>query len=373
MPRQVADAIRDFMVESYVQRGAGYRLSQNVTRVVDEARQMACDLVGAGDTGAMTFGATTSSLMRMLADAYADTLREGDEIVVAEAGHEANVGPWVRLEKFGARIVWWRIDPTERRARVEDLEPLLSERTRIVAFPQVSNILGEVTDARAVADLAHQVGAEVVVDGVAFAPHASVDVQALDADWYVFSFYKVFGPHMAALYGKHEAYARLVGPNHFFVPRDAVPYKFELGAPPYELCAGLVGLRDYLRMVGGPVGSDRERFVRAFRTMLTMERPVHRHLVDRLSSWPGVRMISSSQPESVGIVSFVHERLSSQEIAEAAWAEQIGIRHGSMYSNRLISALGLDPEDGVVRVSLAHYNTVEEIDRLLAVLEPIMR
>lgn len=375
VPGIVADAVGRFMRETNVQRGCGYRLSERVGEIYERAHAVAEALLGAGDTGRCALGASTSALMRMLADCYADVLLPGDEIVVSEAGHEANVGPWVRLERFGATIRFWPVDRASRRTRIEDLAELVGPRTRVIAFPHVSNVLGDVVDPVAVAEIARPVGARVVVDGVAYAPHAAVDARAYGCDWYVASLYKVFGPHLSALFGAHEAFAELTGPNHFFIPSDAVPYKFELGAAAYELCAGVAAMGDYFRDVASltpaGAGDDRANVVAAFGAMEACERAPAARLLDYLRAKPGVRMISPEvAPEhAVGIVSFVHGSLPSAAIARAAWERQIGIRNGSMYANRLIGALGLDPEDGVVRVSLAHYNTLGEIDRLIQVFE----
>jgi selenocysteine lyase/cysteine desulfurase len=217
----------------------------------------------------------------------------------------------------------------------------------------------------------------VVADGVAYAPHRAVDVDAWDVDWYVYSTYKVFGPHMAVLYGRGDALAELPGPNHDFIPRDDLPYQFEPGGANHEGCAGLLALGDYLKLLaavepGAPL--DRAVIETAFAHAAALEQPPTARLLEYLRGKPGVRVIGSpvADEHRVGTVSFVHERLSSREITAAVDRSEIAIRHGHMYARHLCLALGLPVEDGVVRVSLVHTNTMGEIERLLEVLDGVL-
>ncbi len=377
VPQVVADRIRAYMLEKYVQLDAGYALSQQATETVHAAHDLVNLLVNGTGLGKIVLASSCSVLCRMLADCYASVLEPGDEIIFAESGHEANVGPWVSLEQHGMLLKQWRLDRESIVCPLAGLEELLSDRTRIVALPHVSNLLGDIVDVEAVVELAHRHGARVVADGVAYAPHRAIDVAAWDVDWYVYSTYKVYGPHMAALYGKHEALAELTGPNHYFIPRDEVPYKFELGGPSHEGCAGLLALGDYLQFLAGRSAGDsldRDTITDAFEVMTCLELPVQERLIRYLLEKPGVRLIgpSATDRSRVGTVSFVHESLTSREIAAAAHAHEIAIRHGHMYAHRLCKALDLDPDDGVVRVSPVHYNTTGEIDRLIDVFERVL-
>jgi cysteine desulfurase family protein (TIGR01976 family) len=371
VPGAVADAVRDYMRSCYVQLGAGYPHANEADRVVAEAHAFIEEFVGAGDAGKVVLGPSTTALTNILAHAYAETLRPGDEIVIAVTNHEANAGPWARLERRGATIRWWPVDPDTLTCRLETLRELLNERTRIVALPHVSNLLGQVADLRAVTDLAHAAGARVVADGVAYAPHRTVDVAEWGVDWYVYSTYKVYGPHMAALYGRHEAFAEIEGPNHFFIPRDSIPYKFELGGVDHEGCAGLLALRSYLRFLAGRDEDGRETILAATRAMEALERPLTDALVAGLRARPSFRLLLPEGADNVGTVSFLHPSIPSAEVAHQVIRRGIGIRHGHMYAWRLCEALGIEPTDGVVRISLLHYNTPEEVDRVLAALDGV--
>jgi selenocysteine lyase/cysteine desulfurase len=264
----------------------------------------------------------------------------------------------------------------------EVLRSLLSERTRLVAFPHVSNVLGRVEDARALVDAAHEVGARVVIDAVAYAPHRSIDVAALNADWYVYSTYKVFGPHMAALFGRGDALAELTGPNHFFIPADEIPYKFEPGGASHEGCAGLLGLWPYFaEIAGAPPDSApiRETIEDAFHCFADLESGLAGRLLEFLRSRSDVRIVGPSENghSRVATISFVHRTRRSADIARAANDRGFGIRYGHFYAYRLCDRLsreGLlhEVDDGVVRISALHYNTIEEIDRLIECLGSIL-
>lgn len=377
VPAVVADAIRDYMTTSYVQLGAGYPLSDFCTELVNRAHDFASLLANGTRDGVAILGSSCTQLVMTIARAYGKTLRRGDEVVVMESGHEANVGPWAELAERGATIRTWRFDPDAMACPLENLDDVLSDRTRIVAVVHASNLLGAVVDVAAVAKKAHAVGARIVVDGVAFAPHRAIDVEALGADYYVWSAYKVYGPHLGAMVARAEALDEIDGPNHFFIPRDEIPYRFEPGGVSHEACAGLLAVGSYLRWLAGrhpgaPV--DRALIEDAFAYAADLERPLVARLLGWLRDRPGVRVIgpAAAGPDRLPTVSFVHERKSSREIVAEVHAADVAVRHGHMYAYRLMEPLGLDPADGVVRASAVHYNTVGEIDRLIAALERVI-
>ena len=374
VPDAVIDAIRDYFRSSYVQLGADYALSQQATATVEEAHAVVRTLLNADGVGQVILGHSSSWLLRMLADCYAQVLQPGDEVVLMEAGHEANIAPWLRLQEKGVKIRWWRVEPDSGASTWRGLEEVLSTRTKIVAAVHVSNLLGEIIDLAEVVRRSHAVGAKVVADGVAYAPHRAMDVAGWGVDWYAYSTYKVYGPHMGALFGSDAAFAELEGPNHFFVPRDEVPYKFELGGAAHESCAGLAALPAYLCFLAGRETWQRATVEDAFARMEHFERPLQERLVTFLDEHPRTRIIGPRHAgaDRVATISFVHESRSSREISLAAERQDIGIRHGHMYAHRLCSALGLPPEDGVVRVSCAHYNEPAEIERLLDAWETVL-
>ncbi|MCP4677009.1 MAG: aminotransferase class V-fold PLP-dependent enzyme [Deltaproteobacteria bacterium] len=378
VPRTVIGGVQDYMINNFVQVDADYAASFRATQTVADARELVALLMNASGSGQVALGPSTSALCYLLADCYArDPSPNRDEIIICEAGHEANIGPWARLADRGYSVKMWRIDPETFKCEKSALRDLLSERTRILAVPHVSNLLGDIEDIRALSRLVHEFGARIVVDGVAYAPHRAMDVAEWEVDWYVYSLYKVYGPHMAALFGTDDAFAELEGPNHFFIDRDDVPYKFELGGVLHEGCAGIVGLSDYLKFLAGRRSDeeiDRGVVEWAFDVMAACEAPMQRRLIEYLLGVDQVRLIGPSETGSsrVSTVSFVHKSKTSKEIVLAANARGFGIRYGHFYAHRLASAVGLDPDDGVVRTSLVHYNSPEEIERLIEYFERIL-
>jgi len=389
LPASVIDAMSAYMRDAYVQLGAGYPESVNATETVESAHRWMETFFNARDAGRAILGASSSALLRMIAECMRSVIRAGDEIVIAESGHEANISPWLMLEQCGARIRWWRAGDDATGCPLDSLDDLLNERTRLVCFHHVSNLLGGVVPVTEVVRRARAVGARTVVDGVAFAPHRAIDVHAWGCDWYVFSTYKVFGPHMGALFGRHEALDELTGPGHFFVPRTQVPAKFELGGVSHEGCAGLLGLRPYLALLAGAgatqrlpesatpdsIAGDRAMIERAFAVIEANETALTERLVDGLLAIDGLEMLGhrTHGPERVATVSVRHRARPSSEIAKHAHARHVAIRNGHMYSHRLCESMGIDATDGVARVSAVHYNTPQEIDRAVDAIASAVR
>jgi cysteine desulfurase family protein (TIGR01976 family) len=376
----VLDRMTSFLVESNVQLGASYDRSRLASDRLAEAHRGVATLVNARDPDEVVMGPSTTALLRTLAGSLARTIEPGDEIVVTNGDHEANIGPWLELERVGARVRVWHVDPETGELDPDDLAALLGPHTRLVAVTHTSNILGSINPIREIADRVHDHGAWLCVDGVGFAPHRAVDVQALDADFYVFSFYKTFGPHHAVLWGRKELLQALPGHGFVFVSEDDVPYKFQPGNVNYELSYGVLGIMDYLAEIAGGRGvadvvHDRESVEAAFDLIADHEAGLTDRLLDFLRGRPGVRIVgrdTSDPAERVSIVSFVVGGVPSRSIVEAVDPHGIGIRFGHFYSARLIEALGLEEADGVVRVSMVHYNTAAEVDRLIGVLDTLL-
>lgn len=378
VPEFVIRKIDDYFRHRFVQPGADYEVSRQATATIDSARRFLEVFFNGRNRGKVVMGPSTSALSAMLADCYRRAEDpERNEIVICQAGHEANVGPWDRLGNEGYVIKTWELDPDSMGCPLDRLEPLITSRTRIVAVVHTSNILGEVLDMAEICRLAHQRGARVVVDGVAYAPHRAIDVDLIDADFYLFSLYKVFGPHMAALYGRDDALRELEGPNHYFIDREDIPYKFELGGVLHEGCAGVLGLWDYLCFLTDTdpdLKFNRQVIEDAYRLIAELEAPLTDKLLGFLSRHPRVKVIGSSEPSPARVptISFVHQKKTSREISLAGNSRGLGYRYGHFYAHRLCAPLGLDPEDAVVRVSMVHYNTPAEVDQLLEFFKQIL-
>ena len=372
--RRVADRVRDYLLTSSVQLGASYAQSQDAGSKVLAARRAVAELINAPHDDEVVMGSATTALMFQITQAILPGIRPGDEIIVTNTDHEANIGAWLRLQAAGAVVRFWNFNPQTLELDLADLQAMLSPRVKWVAMTHASNILGTVNPVAQVAALAHAVGARLCVDAVAYAPHRLVDVQASCADLYVFSFYKVFGPHYAVLWGRRELLLALASLNHNFISSDTIPYKLQPGNVNYELSYGCIGIRDYLVDVGrrlGSTGSAREQMQRAFDAFEAHENQLAQRLLDYLRGKRAVRVIghASSDGGRVPTVSFVMQDRMSEPVVRHLDRFNIGIRFGDFYAKRLIEALDLQARGGVVRVSIAHYNTVGEIERLIRHLD----
>lgn len=351
-----------------VQLGASYGPSVEAQARVDAGRSAAARLV-AGRPEDVALGPSTTANVLRLTRALAPGLEEGDEIIVTNLDHEANLGPWRRLEREGVRIREWRASPRSHELHLEDLEPLLGPRTRVVAFTHVSNLVGSIHDVPAICTRIREHGAMSVVDGVAFAPHRRVDVEALGCDAYLLSLYKVYGPHLGLLWVHPDRRAELDSLNHHFIAETTLAAKLEPGGLQHEAVASLPPILDYLEELGG--SSADASLERAFTRVADREAELVAPLLEFLASWDRVHILgrASANPKlRVPTVSFTVDGLRSSEIPILVDEHRVAIRYGHFYAHQFVRDLGLLDRDGVVRASLLHLNTPEEVDRLIAAL-----
>ena len=363
---RVADRVRDFLLTTPVQHGASYAPSAEAAARVAEATARLAAMIGAARPEEVVIGGSTTFLLQQLARAMASSFRPGDEIVVTDVDHESNIGPWRALAAIGVTVREWRIDPVSLELRLADLAALLGPRTRLVCVTHCSNVLGTIMPIAEIAALVHAAGAELCVDGVAYAPHRAVDVGALGCDWYVYSFYKTYGPHQAVLWGRYQRLLELDSLNHGFIGRDRVPYKLQPGNVNYELAWGCAGIPDYLDALAARHEAP------AFDLIAAHEEALAAPLLAWLGARNDVRIIGRREADRavrVPTVSFTVDGRSSAEIVAAVDRAQVGIRYGDFYARRLIDRLELTGRQGVVRVSMVHYNTAGEVERLLEALE----
>jgi cysteine desulfurase family protein (TIGR01976 family) len=373
--RRVGDRVRDYLLSSSVQLGASYAHSQDAGARVLAARRSVATLINAVHDDEVVMGSASTALMYQVTQAILPGIQPGDEIIVTNTDHEANIGGWLRLQAAGAVVRFWNINPDTLELDLSDLQALLSPRVKWVAMTHASNILGTVNPVAQVAELVHAAGARLCVDAVAYAPHRLVDVQASGADLYVFSFYKVFGPHFAVLWGRRELLLSLSSLNHYFISADTIPYKLQPGNVNYELSYGCIGISDYLEDMGarlGATGSARVKMQAAFDAFEIQEDLLAEQLLSFLRSKKKVRIIGLPDTKSgrrVPTISFMVDGVQSESIVRHTDQFGIGIRFGDFYAKRLIEFLGLQDRGGVVRVSMAHYNTAGEIAQLVRHLD----
>lgn len=372
------ERINTFLFDKNVQIGGSYAVSQAAAEALYEARTAAMHLVNARRPEEIVFGNSTTALLQNLARSMHSQLSEGDEIIITVSDHESNIGPWDRLQERGVILKIWPLNKQTLSLDLADLAPLINDRTKLVCVTHCSNILGSINPIREIADFVHARGAQICVDAVAYAPHRAVDVQAFDVDYYVFSLYKTYGPHYALMYGKYDLLLELDTLYHYFYGKDKVPGKLEPGNPNYELAYSTGGIVDYLVNLGeqaGETGSTRRKIEAAYSAITAQEDALTERLLTYLRSRNDCMIVGQSTNMDscrVPTIAFRFDGRDAGELCKAMDAEKIAMRFGDFHSRRLAEYLGLTDHGGMLRVSMVHYNTLEEVDRFTTALDRIL-
>ncbi|HEY6041620.1 MAG TPA: cysteine desulfurase-like protein [Anaerolineae bacterium] len=388
----VIDAMTDYYLTSNSNSHGAFLTSRRTDETVGRGRAAFADFFNARSPDEIAFGPNMTTLTFSLSRALGRTIQPGDEIIVTRLDHDANISPWLALAERGAVIKWVDIDPEDCTLDQNDFEKQLSHKTKIVAVGYASNATGTINPIKAMIDLAHMAGALVFVDAVHAAPHVAIDVQELNCDFLACSAYKFYGPHLGVLYGKREWLDRLT-PYKVRPASNDSPDKFETGTANFEGIAGATAAVDYLAWVGkelgnkGTIGTEgtegtegmhgisarRMELVRAMSVIKTYESQLCARLLRGLLDVKGI--------EIYGITDF--DRLADRaptialnlqghapgEIAKKLGEQNIYVWDGNYYALAVMERLGLEGRGGAVRVGLAHYNTAEEVDRLLDALK----
>ena len=243
VPQNVVDHLNNFMVSTKVQPYASYDMSDIAGKNMDKATHYFAEMINAKENE-IIIGSSTTINMYVLSNAMKHIIEPDDEVIVTNQDHEANIGAWRKLKNSGAKVKEWQLNPESGELEIEKLQQLLTSKTKILAVTHCSNIVGSINDIKKITKLAHKFGAYVIADGVSYAPHGFPDVKDLDVDFYAFSLYKTFGPHLALLYGKKEILDKLPNQNHEFLEGN-VPYTLNPGGPNHEELASLIGISEY--------------------------------------------------------------------------------------------------------------------------------
>jgi cysteine desulfurase family protein (TIGR01976 family) len=375
VPESVIDAVSRYYREANANHGGAFVTSERSDAIVADAHAALADLLGV-DADEITLGPNMTTLTFHVSRSIAATLRPGDEIVITGLDHQANIDPWIAAARDSEAIVrTWEPDLADCTLRLDALDEVLNDRTRLVAVGWASNAVGTINPIPEIAARAHRVGAWLYVDAVHAAPHLPLDARAVEADFLACSVYKFFGPHLGALYGRRELMDGL--PAYKVRPAG---HRFETGTGNHEGDAGAVAAVDYLAGVGDAYGevsgdaSRRERVLAGMRAIRAYELDLYRYLATQLRALDGVEILGLTADGDM-------ERrtptaaITIRGVAPRAAAEQLGRRgiavwDGDFYATGLMERLGLAP-DGVVRIGLTHYNTRAEVDRLIAELTRI--
>lgn len=375
MPQSVIDAATQYMRTAQMQFGAPYPASQAAAAQVRAGREAMAELMDCHPDEVVINGSTSLNAF-LLADALACTYKPGDVVIISDADHEANRSPWRRLETRGIEVRRWPLDPKSLKLRFEDLQPLLDDRVRLVAYTQCANVVGAIHDVATLNAKIKATGAQVCVDGVAYAPHRRPTPKAWNCDYYLWSAYKVYGPHLGVMYAPREHLVALPGRNHVFLSEEDVPYKLQPGNINHELGASLVGALGYLKSLAQRQGhTGTNALDRVFADIAKYETELSAPLLTFLSEHPKIELLgpSSSDPAlRVPTIAFRVPSRDSEAIAMALTQQELAVRFGSFYAQEAVKTMGLRLSDGIVRVSLVHYNDKAEVERLIAALSKIL-
>lgn len=380
--RPVIDRVAQYMQRHAVQLGASYGLSRTAEADVRAGEAAAALLLGATMEETIVSHSTTAGL-NTLAAAIGPILSPDDEVIVTNLDHAANIGCWRRMAaRHGQRVQTWGLRPDTARLELDDLLPLLTPHTRLVAFTHCANVVGELLDVPRIVDAirANRPDTIIMVDGVAYAPHRQVDVQALGVDLYAASLYKVYGPHLSAIYGRKALLLAAQGQNHGFIADDRIPYKLQPGNVTHELTAGLPGIVDYLDGVAAHHRIHsfdvRHRHATVFSLFAAHEAKLAARMLEGLLRNDAVTVLGPHDPDPmvrVPTFAFTVKGKDAGSIPPCFDPHGIAIRYGDFYAPEAIAALGLTDRGGIVRASLVHYNTLDEVDRFLAVLHDAVK
>jgi cysteine desulfurase family protein (TIGR01976 family) len=378
VPQRVIDAVSDYFTNHNANHGGAFLTSRESDAVVEQTLKQLALFLNAPDPRSIVFGANMTTLTFAISRAIATRWRAGDEVIVTRLDHDANVSPWVRAaQDRGAQVKHVDIHREDCTLDLDDFKRKLSPRTKQVAVGCASNAVGTRNPVREIAKLAHEAGALVFLDAVHLAPHAPIDVVDWGCDFLTCSAYKFFGPHIGILWGRRELLEDL--PAYKVRPApEALPDRWMTGTQNFECIAGVNAALDYLfdltKQLAGAASTSRQSFEQGFSAIEDYERIQGARLMKGLATLPSVKVWGITDPqrshERVPTISFTHRKRSPLEIAQFLGERGIFVWHGNYYALSLTETLGLEPA-GMVRVGLLHYNTPEEVDRLIATLREL--
>jgi cysteine desulfurase family protein (TIGR01976 family) len=356
VPQRVIEAVSDYWRTSCANVGGAFATSQRTDATVAAARAAMARLLGTRDPYEIVFGQSMTALTFHLARSFGQTIKPGDEVIVTDLDHDANVAPWRDLEAVGAVVRRVPFDPETGQLDMTALEAALQRgKTQLLAITAASNAIGTLPDLKQAIRLAHAVGALVYVDAVQFVPHCPTDVTALDCDFLACSAYKFFGPHVGVLYGKRQHLESLL-PHKVRPAKSTIPHCWEQGTLNHECLAGVTAAVEYIESI-------------SIEAMQTYEATLGAHLLDGLRDLSHATVYGPGKTERVPTVAFNIAGYTPRAVCEALGAAGICAWSGNYYAVGVMETLGLT--EGAVRVGLAHYNTLAEIDKLVDALQSL--
>lgn len=375
VPQRVIDAVVDYYRKDNANSDGAFPTSQRTDAMRQAARETLAAFLNASRSDEIIFGPNMTSLTLSFSRALGRTLQPGDEIVVTQMDHDANINPWLLMaEDRGLKVRWVRLDAEDGTLDLETYQAALNEKTRLVCVGHAANALGTINPIKKMAQMAHAVGAKIYVDAVQSAPHVLIDVQELEADFLCCSAYKFYGPHVGILYGKYGLLDTLK-PYKVRPASNENPDKWETGTASFETIAGTKAAVEYLASLGEG-DTLRQRLVSAYAQIAQHETELTWQLIEGLKRIPRIEIRGIVEreraAERVPTVIFRLPNYHPREVAKALAEHGIYAWDGDYYALETMRALGHQDDGGMVRIGIAHYNTKEEIDRTLAVLQSLM-
>ena len=377
VPKQVIEKLNNFMISTKVQPYAEYPMSKIAGDNMDEATELFAKMINANNKE-IIIGGSTSVNLYVLSNALKYSLKPGDEVIVTNQDHEANISPWRRLAEVGANIKEWKINPVTAELDMETFERLLTNKTKIVAVTHCSNIVGTVNNLKKITELSHKKNAIVIGDGVSYAPHGFPDVKELGVDFYTFSLYKTYGPHLALLYGKEEILKNLPNQNHHFLEGN-YPYTINPGGPNHEELASLIGIYEYFMTLykhhyNNDKLSTKEKIQKVNKLIADHEEEIANPILNYIYNRKDLNLIGKkiiSNKDRAPTIAFNSNNKTSKEVSKILVSNKIATRNDNFYAWRCLKALGIDTEDGLVRLSLTHYNSKNDSDLAIKALDKL--
>ena len=372
------DKINEYYYSHNVQMGGSYEISQKAAAAFMDGRKKITTFFNASRPEEIVFGPSTTVLLQFLTKAMASQFQAGDEVIVTITDHESNIGPWVWLEEKGVIIKFWPMNKETYELELDALDSLMTDKTKLVAFTHVSNLLGTINPVKEITKFVHDRGAMVCVDAVAYAPHRAVDVQDWNVDFYALSLYKTYGPHHAALYCRYDHMKDLDNLYHYFYGKDKIPAKMEPGNANYELSYAAGAIVDYLEELGnqaGETGSTRDKIIAAYDDITEQENILCERLLSYLRKRNDCTIIGikdGNSADRVPTIAFTFDNQDPEQICLKLDKHKIAIRFGDFHARRLADSIDISKDNGALRVSMTHYNTVEEVDKLTSALDLVL-
>ena len=377
VPKNVIDKLTEFMTSTKVQPYAEYPMSKIAGENMDKATNLFAKMINA-KSNEIIIGGSTSINLYVLSNALSKFLEAGDEVIVTNQDHEANISPWRRMKSRGAKIIEWKFNLNNHELELSELEKLITSKTKILAVTHCSNIVGSINNLKEICKIAHKKNIIVIGDGVSYAPHGFPDVKNLDVDFYTFSLYKTYGPHLALLYGKEKLLKELPNQNHEFLNKD-YPYTINPGGPNHEELVSLIGIYEYFDNIYNHHFDEKDlnilNKIKKINNLISMhEEEISNPILEYIDNREDFNLIgknSIKNKDRAPTISFTSTKLTSKEISQKLLNYNIATRNDNFYAWRCLKHLNIDINDGVVRLSMTHYNNLNDTEKLIDALKKI--